>query len=107
MKPGKFWCTAEEGIASGVSSRFQQRGPYCETCVGRVSSQHAGEVDEDTRELGYGAEGVCSKGTKASPVFSNQRGGTWVFGETNQISLASRLRIITAKLCISVASPVC
>lgn len=26
--------------------------------------QHAEEVDEDARELGYGAEGLCSKGTK-------------------------------------------
>lgn len=64
MKPGKVWCTAE-GVASGVSSCFQQRGAYCETRIGRVSLQHAGEVDEDTRELGYGAEGVCCKGTKA------------------------------------------
>ena len=65
MKPGKLCYTAEEGIASGVSSCFQQRGPYCETCVERVSLQHAGEVDEDTRELGYRAEGLRSKGTKA------------------------------------------
>lgn len=43
MKPQKLCYTAEEGI---------------------VSLQHAGEVDEDTRELGYGAEGLCSKGTK-------------------------------------------
>lgn len=64
-KHGKFWCTAEGGIASGESSCFQQWGPYCETCVARVSLQHAGEVDEDSRELGHGAEGVRSKGTKA------------------------------------------
>lgn len=43
-KPQKLCYTAEEGI---------------------MSLQHAGEVDEDTRELGYGAEGLCSKGTKA------------------------------------------
>jgi len=73
MKPGKCLCTAEEGIASGVSSRFQQQGPYCKTRRGRVSLQHAEEVDEDTRELRYGAEGVCSKGTKARGKLQNHR----------------------------------
>lgn len=37
MKLGKLCYTAEGVIDSGVSSCLQQRGPSCETCVGRVS----------------------------------------------------------------------
>lgn len=65
-KPGKLCYTAEGVIDSEVSSCLQQRRLSCETCVRKSELlQHARDADEDTRELGYGAEGLCSKGTKA------------------------------------------
>lgn len=45
------WKTLFYSRRKQSSHKQQQQDPSCETYVGTVSFQHAGEVDEDTGEL--------------------------------------------------------